>query len=121
MSAIRTVKYNDIDVSTYEAVVINDRDSGEEHIFNTGNFVKDWFDALKFVLTGGLGEYPILSNSSSVDHFIMDGGGDLYDSAYLEITESSAELKYEYDEDCFEVFVQTGTKPTWKELKEICK
>jgi len=118
--AVRTIEYNDVDISTYESVEIFD-DNDQTHTFNTGNFVKDWFDSTKFVLTGGLGEYPMLAHSSSVDHFIMDGGSRLYDSAWLLIDEKQAELTYDYTEDGYELFVLKGTKPTWKELKEICK
>ena len=83
--------------------------------FDLGNFVKDWYDAIKWIIQSEI-EEP-LCNSSSVDHFIMDGAP--YDSAYLIATEKDAYLTYEYYET-LEFFVPKGTKPTWKELKKMC-
>ena len=117
--SIRTINYIESNPQTYKSVKIwVNKDN--EFVFDSGDFVKDWFNSLKFVLTGGLGEYPRLSDSSSVNHFIMDGGSGLYDSAWLVIDETSAELVYDYTDEGYEVFVTKGTKPTWKELKESC-
>jgi len=85
--------------------------------FNSGDFVKDWYDAIKWIIQFET-EEPVC-NSSSVDHFIMDGGSKFYDSAYLVIGGDKPTLHYEYREG-IEFFVSKGTKPTWKELKEIC-
>ena len=60
---------------------------------------------------------PYLCNSSSVDHFIMDGAP--YDSAYLMFKEGKPYLSYDYDENGWEMFVPTGTEPTWEELKNV--
>ena len=83
--------------------------------FNSGDFVKDWYDAIKWIIQSKI-EEPVC-NSSSVDHFIMDGAP--YDSAYLVIDGDKPTLHYEYCEE-IELFVSKGTKPTWKELKKIC-
>jgi hypothetical protein len=109
---------------------------GKERLeFKSGNFVKDWYDAKKKYM-GIMGEEPYLSASSDVDHFQGDGGK--FDSAYLHIENDKAVLKYcSYDdsldmmetlvanrkiyEDGWEFFVPEGTKPTWEELKEMCK
>jgi len=108
-----SIKYNSVQIH----LMIGNR---EVKVFDTGDFVKDWFNSVKFVLTGGIGEYPVLSDSSSVNHFIMDGASSLYDSAWL-VLGDEAELVYKYTEEGFELFVEGGTKPTWEELKQICK
>ena len=89
-------------------------------MFSSGNFVKDWFDALKWFIQSDLGNN--LVNSSSVDHFIMDGGSELYDSAYLMFDEEkNPYLSYSSkDFDGLELFVEKDTEPTWEELKNIC-
>lgn len=94
--------------------------SDKELIFETGNFVKDWFFAKKKFLEVHEEEVH-LSASSSVDHFIMDGAP--YDSAYLVFKDGNdlGELVYDYDEKGWEMFVEKGTKPTWEELKKYCK
>ena len=98
--------------------------------FNSGNFEKDWFDLKKFIIFENISMVELISCSSSVDHFIMDGAP--YDSAYLHhLKDDEFELKY--INDCktslereeiskgWEFFVEEGTKPTWKELKEKYK
>lgn len=113
----------------YESVRLST--SENEYTFSTGNFVKDWFDAKK-KMTLEIGDtYPFLASSSDVDHFIMDGAK--FDSAYLHIEGETPVLKYidrtdplwfETQKDVYEgseFFVPEGTKPTWSELKEMCK
>ena len=92
--------------------------------FDSGDFVKDWYDGLKWFIQSELEEH--LCNSSSVDHFIMDGGHELYDSVYLKFKEDGTPwLDYAHDyilfgENGLELFVVKGTEPTWEELREIC-
>jgi len=103
----------------------------EKKFFDTGNFVKDWWDRTKFIIQE-IDNDSMFVHSSSVDHFIMDGAP--YDSAYLHIVDEKVVLKYidrsdpDYlftQADIFEkgteIFVAEGTQPTWEELKEICK
>jgi hypothetical protein len=64
--------------------------------------------------------------SSSVGHFFMDGADKFFDEAYLidEIMNGKTKrvLKYDdYYEDNIIFYVPKGTRPTWTELKEICK
>jgi hypothetical protein len=109
---------------------------GGEKVFDSGNFIKDWFDAKGFYARGLMDKEPYLSGSSTCDHFIMDGAP--YDSAYLHMVDGKPVLKYcSYDdslemmetlitnreiyEEGWEFFVPEGTKPTWEELKEMCK
>lgn len=86
-------------------------------IFNSGNFVKDWYDRVKFIVTE-LEDSERHMCSSSVDHFIMDGAP--YDSAWLKMSNRSAKLRYYYGEGLLEFFVAAGTRPTWNELREMC-
>lgn len=115
----------------YESVRVSYGEN-QKKIFNSGNFVKDWFDLMKFIINE-LSETEFhFSASSSVDHFIMDGAP--YDSAYLHMVNEKPVLKYvdktkenylyeqqDVYEDGTEFFVPEGTQPTWEELKEMCK
>jgi hypothetical protein len=88
--------------------------------FKSGDFVKDWYDCNKFILTELADTEYGFANSSTVDHFLMDGAP--YDSAYLYVKDDVAELKYGNDwySRGVEFFVKEGTTPTWDELREIC-
>jgi hypothetical protein len=105
----------------YKNVYLHFCGGDKEFVFESGNFVKDWFEAKKKFLEFHEEEVS-LGSSSSVDHFIMDGAP--YDSAYLVFKndeDDTGELTYEFDDKGWEMFVPKGTKPTWKELKEMCK
>lgn len=121
--AVIGINYEEPNHSTYKSVRISYSNNSKEKVFDSGNFVKDWFDCNKFITTKLLDKEYGFSNSSSVDHFIMDGAP--YQSAYLNTKDGGTtwELYYEYDhqDPGYEFFVAEGTKPTWKELKEICK
>ena len=113
----------------YESVRLHTRK--EKFVFNSGNFVKDWYDAKKKYMEI-MDEEPYLSASSSVNHFQWDGGK--FDSAYLHNVDEKPVLKYvdesnpnylytqmDVYEKGWEFFVPEGTKPTWEELKEMCE
>jgi hypothetical protein len=115
----------------YESVYIYYGD-GKEKVFDSGNFVKDWFDAKGFFARGLMDEESHLSCSSSCDNFHFDGAK--FDSGYLHIVDGNPFLKYVDESDPnylhtqrdiftggWEFFVPEGTKPTWEELKELCK
>lgn len=91
----------------------------EKILFNSGDFVKDWYDLTKYVIQN-VGEYEPVAGSSTVDHFFMDGADELYDDVYLHDDGNGYDLHYTYIPDRVRFFVLKGTKPTWKELKEIC-
>lgn len=107
------IVYEKIELSSSHA------DPKIKKIFESGNFVKDWLEAIKYWLFEL--KDPYLSKSSSIDHFIMDGAP--YDSAYLKELDDEGFLDYNYDynDPGIEMFVPENTKPTWKELKEMCK
>ena len=91
----------------------------EEKIFDSGNFVKDWYDSTRFCILELSDKEFHFSNSSSVDHFIMDGAE--FSSAYLKMHSNKATLVYEYDfnDPGIEFFVPVGTEPTCEELKMV--
>jgi len=114
----------------YESVYIHYR--GGEKVFDSGNFIKDWFDAKNFYAIELMDKEPYLSGSSTCDHFHMDGAD--FDLAYLHIVDGKPVLKYidtsdpnylftqrDIYEEGWEFFVKVGTQPTWEELKEQCK
>lgn len=111
----------------YQFVELSNQKEGRIK-FNSGNFVKDWYDAKKKYLETE-DEDPVFCHSSSVDHFLMDGAK--YDSAYLHVVEGKPVLKYldrTKDDwyidpigDGWEFFVNEGETPTFEELKESCK
>lgn len=105
---------------------------GGEKIFNSGNFVKDWYDAKGFYVKELMDNEPYLSGSSTCDHFQSDGAK--FDSAYLHMVDGKPVLKYvdtsdphylhtqrDIFQNGWEYFVPEGTQPTWEELKEMCK
>jgi hypothetical protein len=113
----------------YQSVYIHYQDG--EKVFDSGNFIKDWFDAKRFFSKELMDKEPYLSGSSTCDHFHMDGAD--FDSAYLHIVDDKPVLKYLDREDPnwfmtqrdvyekgWEFFVEPGTQPTWEELKKYC-
>ena len=109
----------------YESVYVYTNEF--EKIFGTGNFIKDWFEANKFV---SMDESMIaemhVAFSSTVDHFQMDG--DEFKSAYLKFTKDDEPYLEYYESGKFdlsdlgqEFFVKKGETPTWQELKGYCK
>ena len=112
-----SIDYEEPKQKTYKAVSVCDNNN-KTVLFNTGDFVKDWYDSIKHLLTN-LADEPNHMHSTSVDHFQMDGNG--YDSMYMTFNEetNSGELSTEYG-DGIEFFVKAGTKPTWDELRKLC-
>lgn len=102
----------------YKSVSISYDGLQKKKTFKSKNFVKDWYDCIKFCLLN-IGNDEFFCHSSSVNHFIMDGAP--YDSAYLKVGAEHPELIYSYDEDAIELFVPKGTTPTWEELKKMCE
>lgn len=103
----------------YKSVKLSRSSNKEKFIFDSGDFIKDWYNAVKKYIEISHEEYHC-SYSSSVDHFIMDGAE--FDSAWVMLDNTlKAYLVYEYNERGTEVFVKKGTKPTWEELKQYVK
>jgi hypothetical protein len=120
---VRGIKYNEGgNPLNYEGVEMRYDENNERKckLFNTNNFIKDWFDAMKWFIQGDFDD--LLMDSSTVNHFIMDGGSELYDSAYLGFDEDkNAYLYYDWDDRGMELFVPKGERLTWEELKLLCE
>lgn len=117
---VRGINYEEGTATGYESVDMSWIENGEHKSkkFDSGDFVRDWFAALKWFIEGDFGEH--LVNSSSVDHFIMDGAP--FESAYIGFDENkNTHLYYEWDGRGLEVFVPKGMRPTWEELKIMCQ
>lgn len=99
----------------YKSVEIGFDGLRKRKTFKSGDFVKDWYDCIKFMITE-IPDEPV-SHSSTVDHFIMDGAK--FDSAWLKVDDESAKLVYKYRPG-IELFVPKGKQPTWSELREMC-
>jgi len=117
--AVYGITYEEGTNTGYKLVDISYDNLKKEKKFDSGNFVKDWYDLIKWIMHADLNE-PIIG-SSSVDHFIMDGAP--YDSSYLKFNEEKKPyLSYEHDysDEGIEFFVPKGTQPTWEELRKLC-
>ncbi len=118
--AVVHIDYNDGNKKNlgYKSVDISYNNLKSNRKFGSGDFVKDWYDCIKFLVTKIQTKEPII-HSSSINHFFMDGAK--YDSAYL-ITDKEPMLSYDSEKhgEKIEFFVAEGTTPTWDELKEIC-
>lgn len=119
----KRIKYKSVYVHTNTP-----KGKSKEYLFKTGNFIKDWYNAMKFFINDLNDNDPRLSGSSTCDHFIMDGAE--FDSAYLHVVNDKPILKYidrsvenwyltDVDKG-IEFFVKEGTTPTWEELRELC-
>ena len=114
--AVVGINYNK---DKYESVRISCNFNTEEKVFDSGSFVKDWYFCNKFILFDLKDGH--VSNSSSVNHFIMDGAP--FESAYLKVDgKENPYLDYKYDptNERFEYFVPIDTRPTWEELRNLC-
>lgn len=108
----------------YKSVDISYDGLKKKKVFNTGNFVKDWYDMIKFMITKLSEKEDFFVCSSSVDHFRMDGSQKFYDPAWL-VTNDKPKLVYTHpmldpdgEESGIKFYVEKGTQPTWEELKE---
>lgn len=135
--AFITINYNeegrqpDLGYKSVEVSVGMSQNKGSVRTFDSGDVVKDWFNAIKFVLENISDGEPI-SHSSSVDHFISDGANKV-DSAYLHTNKvKTGELLYLSENTAdwindshiwggIELFVPEGEQWTWEQLKEYCK
>jgi len=115
-----SINYEEPQPETYKSVEIFDVND-KKTLFESGDFVKDWYDRIKFLIYE-LENEPFHMGSSSIDHFIMDGAP--FDSAYLKLDKDEnpyLDYEFDYENRGTEFFVEKGTTPTWEELREICK
>lgn len=120
--AVLFINSEEFKPETYKSIEISYRDDNDHKktkVFNSGDFVKDFFNAHKFWVQEieSKGSSKVLCYSSSVDHFIMDGAP--FDSTYLMFDKDDKPyLSYDYDSEGIELFVPRSKKWTWEELKK---
>ena len=122
--AVVNINYEDGNTSTYKGVEFHFSVNDEVKVFNSGDFVKDWYDCNKFIVfeLDRIDEYHIVC-SSSLDHFLQDG--DDYDPVYLIEQEDKTwelfSLDYVNENNIYdgyiEYFVPKGVMMTWEEMK----
>ena len=88
--------------------------------FKSGDFVKDWYDAIVYI-TKNMSDYHILY-STGIDEYVKEAN--LYSSAYLKKVDDVWTLIYSPKPndllECYEFFILKDTTPTWVEFKEYC-
>jgi len=118
--AIISINYNESGFEPdlgYKSVAFKPR-QGEEKLFDSGDFIKDWYNCTKYIITewDNVDEEPLM-HSSSVDHFIMDGAK--FDNAKLIFKGDEPMLSYVNYLEGIEFFVPENTQPTWEELSKM--
>jgi hypothetical protein len=115
--AFISISYSEPETSSYRSVNVS-LISGEKLVFDSGDFMKDWYFALKYLVN--LENWEPISYSSSVDHFIMDGAP--YDSAYfrVEVGSGVGVLDFKESKEGIEIFVKSGWVPSWEEFRSYC-
>jgi hypothetical protein len=105
--------------------------SCDDNIYNSGDFVVDWFNVMHDYIVNN--KYPYISTSSSIDHFIMDGAP--FDGTYLyQVDKVNEKWELIYIDDVkdlleqneivrkgIEFFVPEDNHMNWEELKLYCK
>ena len=95
-------------------------DGESQKIFDSGDFIKDWYDSIKFLLVD-MGLTGRIYLSELLSDFIEKSP---YDKAYLIVDKKTGESKLVYNkienDDILDFFVPAGEKPTWNQLREYC-
>lgn len=117
------IVYTDDSDSIYSHISLTINNT-KEQIFKslkTGDFIKDWFNLKKYLLSN---EIDLVVNSSSVDHFIMDNTNTLK-SKYLVYKANPELVDYDdldLDNDVYdELFIPKDSNFTFQDLKNYCK
>lgn len=117
-----TINYDDGDANSYRNIELTFEDNTEK-IFNTGDFVQDWYDYKKYIIFSDIEER--IGYSSSVDHFIMDSKK--YKSKYLHKMSTDEngkevwDLLDDWNEGRTEFFLKVDENLNWKQLKSRCE
>jgi hypothetical protein len=119
--AIVSIDSEEMLTETYKAVEIHYGDGLKEvKRFDSGDFVKDWYDCNKFIVKSFAGKNEHVMCSSSVDHFIIDGTE--FKSMYLVVDvgkKNKVKLVKEHGAG-LEFFVENDKEYTWSELRKRC-
>lgn len=118
--AIISIDSEEFKPETYKAVEIHHGDNLKEiKRFDSGDFVKDWYDCNKFVVEKYAGRDEHIMCSSSVDHFISDGAK--FKSKYLAVDVYIKEINLVDDHNAgMEFFIEIDKEYTWAELRKRC-
>lgn len=113
-----TIKYDAPDTLTYEAVCVSPSNSEYDVIFNSGDPVIDWYYHNKYLIFN-IPDGDDVCNSSTIDHFFMDGA--MVESTYLLFDESGTPyLGKSKNDSGVEFLINKGDNITWLELREYC-
>lgn len=124
--AVIGINYKEPNPETYESIrIMYGEGSDKVKLFDTGNFIVDWYNHNKWIaheIDGELSKEHHFSNSSSVDHFVMDGAP--IESRYLKFDEEKnpyLDKEFDWHDPGTELFIPLGTDWSWEELKEYVK
>ncbi len=103
----------------YESISLSSDSGPVEFKSKDQNFAKDWYCLIKYLVDrASEGQEDVGFNcSSDFDHYFMDGGSKLWDSAWLVSDEKK--LVYKQKKGCLEFFVPKATTPTWDQLRSM--
>jgi len=120
--AIIAIKYDEITQESYKGIKISYGEHMEfNKLFNSGDFVKDWYFLNKFIIDNLLENEYHISYSSSVDHFLSCGNK--YESVHLVHIKGN---KWEFvkmkdlkpSQGGLEFFIENGSDITWEKMKK---
>jgi len=91
--------------------------SNNEFIFNSGNFLKDWYDANKKYFNDQYKFEFHFFYSTSVSDFNEDNKD--FEMVYLVLEDEKQKLLYQTRNEHIKMFVPKGQVLTWEQLKNI--
>ena len=119
---LTTINYEEPNQNKYYGIEVH-YGNNEIKVFNSGDFVKDWAQSMKFKINELSDKEAFFIHSSSVNHFIMDGNR--YEPCYLVFNEKDNpslkfgdEISFKTKNTSIEFFVEEGERCTWKEFKK---
>jgi len=123
--AVVNITYDEGQPETYKSVEVSYNYNSDRVKFESGNFIRDWFNHNKWIaeeIDDKLKNEHGFANSSSVDHFIMDGANVI--SRYLKVDEDGNPYltkDYDYLDPGTEFFIPKDEEWSWEKLKEYVK
>lgn len=94
----------------YDNVCIIYDNHSKIKMFDSGDFVKDWYNCIKYLIN--INEN--ISYYNSVPNFLKDGAP--YVKRFLKEYDGEYRLDEEQDDDSVLVFTHINTQPTWEEI-----
>jgi len=119
------INYQPGDVDSYESVQVLYDFKKKVKTFDSGDFVRDWYYAIKFKLSLDKLDFDF-EVSDTINNFIVDGAP--FDIVWLRryhaykvtvpyLTDYSGNSEWPKNSM---FFVEKGTTPSWEELREMC-